>query len=104
MNYFQHIFAAAELFAVIGIASLIQSLPLLQALPHQTLASRQSRGDAALLDGQTYDLSWFLSIFFGDLLVIGRSSRALYYMSTPSTLESSAPRECKRVVQSHPVV
>jgi hypothetical protein len=68
-------------FAVIGVASLIQSLAFAASAPvPEASPSVTATATPALLDGQTYDrLLGSYRFSSGDLIVIGRSSRALYY-------------------------
>jgi len=82
MNYFHaHLSRPRSLFAVIGIASLIQSLAFATSAPASDASpSPTVTATPALLDGQTYDpLLGSYRFSSGDLIVIGRSSRALYY-------------------------
>jgi dipeptidyl aminopeptidase/acylaminoacyl peptidase len=82
MNYFHaHLSRPLNLFSVIGVASLVQSLAFATSAPTpEASPSPTATTTPPLLDGQTYDR--FLGSYqfsSGDLIVIGRSSRALYY-------------------------
>ena len=81
MNYFHApLPRPRNLFAVIG-ASLIQSVAFAASAPAPEISpTPTTTATPPLLDGQTYDR--FLGSYrfpSGDLIVIGRSSRALYY-------------------------
>lgn len=70
-----------NLFAVIGVASLIQSVAFAASAPSpETSSTPTTIAMPPLLDGQTYDRILGSYRFpSGGLIVIGRSSRALYY-------------------------